>query len=92
MSKVELNKEVFDATVAKVVEANEQLQAGKFQTTISATNLKSIQQQVKAMKQLDEIITAYYQLLSNDVQILHQTAEQLTSLDHHLASSMKGKV
>lgn len=87
MSKIELNKEVFDATVAKVMETSEQLQAGEFQATISKTSLKSIQQQVQAMKQLDEIITSYYQLLSNDVRLLQKTADQLTALDQKLATS-----
>lgn len=88
MSKIALNKPVFDSVVAQALEANSGLQASKFHSTINKTNLNSIKQQLQALKELDSLLTEYHHLLEHDLQKLSQTGDQLVGYDAKLAAAL----
>lgn len=89
MSKIELNKPVFDATLTQAQEASNQLKNTAFQPSISKTKLKSIEHQLNVLKELEKAITQYQQLLEYDLQVLKNTGIQLAERDTDIAISMK---
>mgnify|MGYP001233681635 FL=1 len=89
MSKIELNKPVFDATVSQLQDANRELSTPKFDPNINKTTLKSIKEQLDTFKELDRVLQEYQDLLELDTLTLIDTGNKLVERDTQIASFAK---
>ncbi|WP_026677549.1 hypothetical protein [Fictibacillus gelatini] len=90
MGKISLNKTVFDSTLNHAHSANAELKEMKsINVSLSKTDLKSVKEQLKVLKDFENTLSLYSELLTMDLKKLQNIGDDMVRKDEAIGNHLK---
>ncbi|QUW20796.1 TIGR04197 family type VII secretion effector [Sporosarcina sp. Marseille-Q4063] len=89
MSKVSINKVVFDSTVKSAMSSVSDLKGIKIKSkSLKKTDLQSMQQQLEVIKEFQKVVDTYIELLEVDLEKLTVVGNEMVVQDERLGAAI----
>lgn len=90
MGEISINKSVFDAMVKEITNAKTDLAGAKIPTfKLKITDVNCMEEQLKVIEELKNVLTLYDQFLETDLNKLQTIGNSMVQHDEHLANQIK---
>ncbi|MBO2534965.1 TIGR04197 family type VII secretion effector [Rummeliibacillus suwonensis] len=90
MGEISINKLVFDSTVKEIKNAKSVLEGVKIpRHQFKMTDVSSIEEQLKVIEDLKNMLSLYDQFLGTDLNKLQTIGDSMIQHDEHLANQIK---